>query len=68
MNRAGFGELCSMFTAPADWYLADVAGMDDGYDPGIVALFRDGADELLRDAARAARQRPGDARRAGRRG
>ena len=32
MNRAGFGELISMFTAPADWYLASAIGMDDAYD------------------------------------
>jgi glycerol-1-phosphate dehydrogenase [NAD(P)+] len=52
MNRAGFGELCSMFTAPADWYLADALGMGDGYDPGIVDLFRVGAEDLLQDAGR----------------
>ncbi|MEK6721445.1 MAG: iron-containing alcohol dehydrogenase [Chloroflexota bacterium] len=52
MNRAGFGELCSMFTAPADWYLANAVGMDDSYDPAVVALFRDGADGLLDGAAR----------------
>ncbi len=52
MNRAGFGELCSMFTAPADWYLADAVGMADRYDPGIVATFRDGAEGLLSGAAR----------------
>lgn len=52
MNRAGFGELCSMFTAPADWYLASAIGMDDRYDPAVVALFRDGADALLTGANR----------------
>ena len=52
MNRAGFGELCSMFTAPADWYLASAVGHDDSFDPGIVGLFRDGADRLLDGAAR----------------
>ncbi|MEX1172215.1 MAG: iron-containing alcohol dehydrogenase [Chloroflexota bacterium] len=52
MNRAGFGELCSMFTAPADWYLARVVGMDDTYDEAVVALFRDGAEGLLTGAAR----------------
>ena len=52
MNRAGFGELCSMFTAPADWYLASALGLDDAYDPGVVALFRDGADGLLDGADR----------------
>lgn len=52
MHLAGFGELCSMFTAPADWYLAHATGMDDTFDPEVVALFRDGADDLLRDAPR----------------
>lgn len=52
MNRAGFGELCSMFTAPADWYLANAVGMDTSYDPGVIALFRDGAEALLAGAAR----------------
>ena len=52
MNRAGFGELCSMFTAPADWYLADALGMDDSFDEAVVGLFRDGADALLAGAER----------------
>ena len=52
MQLAGFGELCSMFTAPADWYLASAIGMDDTYDPEIVALFREGADAVLESAGR----------------
>ena len=52
MNRAGFGELCSMFTAPADWYLANAVGLDASYDPAVVALFRDGAETLLAGAGR----------------
>jgi glycerol-1-phosphate dehydrogenase [NAD(P)+] len=58
MNRAGFGELCSMFTEPADWYLASAVGLDDTYDPGIVELFRDGAEGLLDGAARFAANDP----------
>jgi glycerol-1-phosphate dehydrogenase [NAD(P)+] len=58
MNRAGFGELCSMFTAPADWYLASAVGVDDAYDPGIVALFREGAEGLLDGATRFAANDP----------
>ena len=52
MHLAGFGELCSMFTAPADWYLATAIGMDDTFDAGIVALFREGADTVLDSASR----------------
>ena len=58
MNRAGFGELCSMFTAPADWYLASAVGVDDGWDPGVVALFREGAEGLLDGATRLAAKDP----------
>jgi glycerol-1-phosphate dehydrogenase [NAD(P)+] len=58
MNLAGFGELCSMFTAPADWYLATAVGMDDGFDPAVVALFRDGADGLFAGAASVAAGEP----------
>ena len=52
MNRAGFGELCSMFTAPADWYLANAVGLADDFDSGIVDIFREGAEGLLDGAAR----------------
>lgn len=58
MNRAGFGELCAMFTAPADWYLASAVGLDDAYDPGIVDLFREGAEGLLGGATRFAANDP----------
>jgi glycerol-1-phosphate dehydrogenase [NAD(P)+] len=47
MNRAGFGELASMFTAPADWYLAGALGMDDAWHPSPVAMFRREGDALL---------------------
>ncbi len=47
MNRAGFGELISLFTAPADWYLASVLGMGDPFDPRVVQLFRSRGDALL---------------------
>lgn len=59
MNRAGFGELCSMFTAPADWMLAGALGLDATVDPGIIALFRDGADALFDAAPRLAAGDPG---------
>lgn len=51
MNRAGFGELMAMFTAPADWYLATAIGADETYDPDVIALFREGGDRLLGHAA-----------------
>jgi glycerol-1-phosphate dehydrogenase [NAD(P)+] len=47
MTRAGLGDLVSMFTAPADWYLAHAVGHDDSYSPTAVALGRELGDELL---------------------
>jgi glycerol-1-phosphate dehydrogenase [NAD(P)+] len=52
MNLAGFGDLISMWTAPADWYLASALGMDDSYHEAPVALVREQARELLENAAR----------------
>ena len=39
MNRAGYGEMTSMFVAPADWRLAAIVGVDPTYHPGPVALL-----------------------------
>ena len=50
LNQAGVGELSSMFTAPADWRLADMLGLDAGYDEAVVGLFRDDGEELERVA------------------
>lgn len=57
MNRAGFGELISMFTAPVDWYLASAIGMDTGYSSPVVRLFREHGDELLATAPGVAEHR-----------
>ena len=40
MTASGFADLIAMFTAPADWYLANLLGMDDSYSPTVVALAR----------------------------
>jgi glycerol-1-phosphate dehydrogenase [NAD(P)+] len=47
MNRAGFGDLVSMFTAGPDWYLASELGFDDGFSATAVELGRDHGEELL---------------------
>jgi glycerol-1-phosphate dehydrogenase [NAD(P)+] len=39
-NRAGVGEMMSMFTAPVDWLLAAAVGMDPGFYPEVVDLYR----------------------------
>lgn len=56
LTRAGYGELASSFTAPADWALAGIVGADDGYHPTAVALVRDSADRWFEipDGVRAA--------------
>lgn len=40
LNRAGVGEMMSMFTAPLDWKLAAVVGADTGFRQEIVDLYR----------------------------
>lgn len=39
MNRAGFGELVSMFSAPADWRLASLLAVDDSFHPAATELL-----------------------------
>ncbi len=60
MNLAGFGDLISGWTAPADWYLATAIGMDDSYHPAPVAMLREGGRALL-DAAPRLRDRDPEA-------
>ena len=47
MNVSGFADLIATFTAPADWYLATLLGMDDFYLPTVVALAREKGPALL---------------------
>lgn len=56
MNLAGFGDLISLWTAPADWYLASAVGMDDSYHPAPIEMLREGGRGLL-DAATKLRRR-----------
>ena len=39
MNRAGYGEMTSMYVAPADWRLAAILGVDPSYHRGPIALL-----------------------------
>ena len=52
LNGAGVGDLAAMFTAPADWLLANLLGMADGYTEVVVAMVREHGDALLRAAPR----------------
>jgi glycerol-1-phosphate dehydrogenase [NAD(P)+] len=47
LNRAGVGDLLSMFTAPADWLLASLVGFPAGYRPAVVDLVRPHGERLL---------------------
>jgi glycerol-1-phosphate dehydrogenase [NAD(P)+] len=58
MNLAGFGDIISMWTAPADWYLASAVGMDDSYHPAPVAMLYGQGRELLDDGAALRRREP----------
>lgn len=50
MTLAGFGDLVSVWTAPADWHLASLLGMDPTYHPAPVAMLKDPARALLTHA------------------
>ncbi len=39
MNRAGYGEMTSMFCAPADWMLASLVGLDRSFHRGPIAIL-----------------------------
>jgi glycerol-1-phosphate dehydrogenase [NAD(P)+] len=47
MTRSGLGDQLSMFSAAADWYLADAVGFDTSYSPTLVSMMRDDLDALL---------------------
>jgi glycerol-1-phosphate dehydrogenase [NAD(P)+] len=51
LNLAGVGDLLAMFTAPADWRIAGLLGMDDRYAEDIVAMVREHGPAVLRAAS-----------------
>jgi glycerol-1-phosphate dehydrogenase [NAD(P)+] len=40
LNTSGFGEAISLFTAPADWYLANLIGLDSTFQPASMELLK----------------------------
>ena len=40
MNTSGFGEAISLFTAPADWYLSSLVGLDNTFHPASMSLLK----------------------------
>lgn len=51
LNRSGLGDMISMFTAPADWYLSSIVGMDRGWSGEAALMTRRYGDQLLGIAA-----------------
>jgi glycerol-1-phosphate dehydrogenase [NAD(P)+] len=45
LNTAGFGEAISLFTAPADWYLSYLLGLDHTFHPASLAMLQAAAAE-----------------------
>jgi glycerol-1-phosphate dehydrogenase [NAD(P)+] len=45
LNTSGFGEAISLFTAPADWYLANLIGLDSTFHPVSMTLLKAAAAE-----------------------
>ncbi|MGD0054791.1 MAG: iron-containing alcohol dehydrogenase [Acidimicrobiales bacterium] len=47
MTRSGLGDELSLFSAGADWYLANAVGIDASFSPTIIAMMRRDIDGLL---------------------
>jgi glycerol-1-phosphate dehydrogenase [NAD(P)+] len=58
MNLAGLGEMLALWTAPADWYLASLLGMDSSFHPAPVGMLLDQGSELLAHADMLKRSEP----------
>jgi glycerol-1-phosphate dehydrogenase [NAD(P)+] len=59
LNLAGVGDLLAMFTAPADWQLAHLLGMDPLYSDDVVTMVRPNGPALLRAAPKLRKADPG---------
>lgn len=60
LNRSGLGDMISMFTAPADWYLSSLFGMDRGFSMDAATMTRRYGDDLLKIAGGVGRSVPAD--------
>lgn len=58
LNRSGLGDMVSMFTAPADWYLSSIVGMDRGWDITHATMTRRYGNDLLSISAGVGRSDP----------
>ena len=58
MTVAGYGDAISLYTAPADWYLASLVGIDDSYHPGPIEMLMSHGRDFTDVAAGVGRQEP----------
>lgn len=58
MTAAGFGDAVSLYTAPADWYLASLVGLDRSYHPAPIEMLMGHGREVTEAAAGVGRQEP----------
>ena len=58
MSLAGFGDLLAAWTAPADWYLAHLVGMEEAYHPAPLDMLFEQGREVLDEAAAVGRHEP----------
>ena len=47
LTQSGFAEMMAMFTAPADWRLAALVGIDLSYSRKVIDMFRPRGEDLL---------------------
>jgi glycerol-1-phosphate dehydrogenase [NAD(P)+] len=58
MTVAGYGDAISLYTAPADWYLASLVGMDDSYHPAPIEMLMSHGRDFTDVASGVGRQEP----------
>lgn len=54
MNVSGYGDLTATWTAPADWYLANVLGMGQNFHTAPSDMIRSQCERLLENSAKLA--------------
>lgn len=47
MTASGYGDAISMYTAPADWRLASLVGLDGSYHAGPVSMLLEGGPDVI---------------------
>lgn len=58
MTAAGYGDAVSMYTAPADWRLASIMGIDESYHPAPVEMLLKGGPNVIKAAEEIGKREP----------